>query len=293
MERPHNTLASYTTPLSNMIDFTCGDYEAALVEISGQTYLYNIEPRDGANMVIKHVNDDATGEETIIVPLEPGRYGGVLDIVEALNDSLASCAPNLKIHVTRNHDLMTAVDDYDYRDLFENPQKYMLYLSHAYTTIPASLSIDRVTRIFFMGPLGLVFSNFVANRDPKMLPDGYAQFTVFLSQIKPFHTSPRFNTELSKPLYLYTDLIEHQYMGNGMSKLLRNFVIPEFRETTRFPIAFHKEFLHPHYKAVEPQQIRSVNINIRTVTGELAPFARGELVVKVHFRAKNGSSTLF
>ena len=293
MEHPENMIANYTTPLNNVLDFTDEPYEVALVEVSGQTYLYNINNEHNAKMIIDYqIGADDDDVVVMNIPIEPGRYTGVVELVDALNRSLGEHAPNMHINIHHKDAKKSAEDKYESVDLHENPRAYTLYFSQQYNTVPESLNIDRILGIHFSGPLADVFSSFKPCMDPKLLPSNYGNFIVYVSEIKSFQTCPVYSAELSKPLYLYTDLIEHQYMGNGMTKLLRNFVVPEFGKTGRFPRAFHKEFLHPHYKSVEQKQFRSVNINIRTVTGELAPFAPGELVVKVHFRLKN-ASTLF
>jgi len=85
-------------------------------------------------------------------------------------------------------------------------------------------------------------------------------------------------------LYIYSDIIKYQYVGDELAPLLRNVVVPNSAKTTQNII-----YDSPHYLPVNKTIIDNINISIRDEIGNFIHFKRGKSIVKLHFRPiKNG-----
>lgn len=87
-------------------------------------------------------------------------------------------------------------------------------------------------------------------------------------------TSPKMQN-----LYVYTDLIEPQIVGNQRADLL--CIIPAKERDLK---AAHFAPTHIHYLPLIKNTFSRVNMDIRDVGGYKIPFASGHSVVKLHFR---------
>lgn len=84
-----------------------------------------------------------------------------------------------------------------------------------------------------------------------------------------------------KVMMLYTDIVEPQIVGDVSAPLLRIVnVTGQDGETVC------QQFDRPHYLPVNRKIIDTIEIVIRTHTGELMPFEVGRSYVKLHFRQK-------
>lgn len=94
----------------------------------------------------------------------------------------------------------------------------------------------------------------------------------------PFIADPHADFKL---LYLYSDIVEPQIVGDTVAPLLR--VIPVKGEDGDM---IHEVFDRPHYIPVTRKNFQTIETVIRTHTGRLVSFDRGKLIVKLHFRQK-------
>lgn len=89
---------------------------------------------------------------------------------------------------------------------------------------------------------------------------------------------PNFDLKL---LYIYSDIAEPQIVGHTVSPLLR--VIPVKGKDGDM---VHEVFDRPHYVPLSRKNFQTIETVIRTHTGRLVSFERGQLIVKLHFRQK-------
>jgi hypothetical protein len=82
-------------------------------------------------------------------------------------------------------------------------------------------------------------------------------------------------------LMLYSDIIEPQVVGDVFAPLLR-IVNVKGRDGDMVL----EQYDRPHYLPVSRKMIETLEIVIRTHTGDLTPFERGRSYVKLHFRQK-------
>ncbi len=86
-------------------------------------------------------------------------------------------------------------------------------------------------------------------------------------------------------LYVYTDIIDYQYVGDTFAPLLRIVGVNEnFENHGKY---IDQIFTSPHYIPLSRYSIDTVEINIRDDTGEAIHFESGKVLVKLHFRPKS------
>ena len=84
-----------------------------------------------------------------------------------------------------------------------------------------------------------------------------------------------------KLLYIYSDIIEPQIVGHTVAPLLRVITVKG-----KDGDMIHETFDRPHYLPISRKNFQTIETVIRTHTGNLVPFERGQLIVKLHFRQK-------
>ena len=86
-------------------------------------------------------------------------------------------------------------------------------------------------------------------------------------------------------LYVYTDIIDYQFVGDEVAPLLRVVAVenkPSFGEIV------NKTYIAPHYLPVSRYFIETIRLDIRDDTGSRIHFGIGKIVIKLHFRPFNG-----
>ena len=83
-------------------------------------------------------------------------------------------------------------------------------------------------------------------------------------------------------LFVYTNLVRGRTVEDSQSPLLR--AIPVYGN---YGNATH-EFRHVHYTEAAAFNSHVVEVNVRTDTGELAPFVVGKVLLTLHLRKHNG-----
>lgn len=78
--------------------------------------------------------------------------------------------------------------------------------------------------------------------------------------------------------YVYTDIVDYQYVGDTMTSLLRAVHFPKDSKFITFP--------NIHYLPLSKAYLNSIRIYIRDVTGNPYPFTDGTALCKVHIRKK-------
>ena len=91
------------------------------------------------------------------------------------------------------------------------------------------------------------------------------------------------NLNIINSLYVYTDIIQYQYVGDALAPLLRNVEVPYKSQSTQC-----LNYDSPHYVSVNKSYIDTINIKILDEQGNNIRFKRGKSIVKLHFRPANG-----
>jgi len=85
-------------------------------------------------------------------------------------------------------------------------------------------------------------------------------------------------------LYIYSDIVAPQVVGNVHTQLIRICHI-----TGKHGDIFHTVFQPPNYLPVLYKEITKIDITIGTDTGKVVPFLYGNVICKLHFRKKRFS----
>ncbi len=86
--------------------------------------------------------------------------------------------------------------------------------------------------------------------------------------------------------YIYSDIVDFQFVGDTFAPILR--VVPVANKQT-FGEYICESYTAPHYVPVKRSVINTIEIDIKSDTGEAIQFNSGKLMVKLHFRpVQNG-----
>ena len=89
------------------------------------------------------------------------------------------------------------------------------------------------------------------------------------------------NIHIVEALYIYCDIIDYQFVGDTKSQLLRTVVV-----SNNYNSLVSVNYENPHYVSLNQNQINSINIDIRSDTGDHVHFLEGKVIIKLHFRPK-------
>lgn len=81
-------------------------------------------------------------------------------------------------------------------------------------------------------------------------------------------------------LFVYCDVLEHVPVGDTLAPLLRCVVVHGTHDSEHVI----ERFVNPMYLPVQKKEFESLEINIRTDTGDPMPFVDGRSSVTLHFR---------
>ena len=88
------------------------------------------------------------------------------------------------------------------------------------------------------------------------------------------------NATLPKALFIYSDIVEPQVVGDVSAPLLRIVGV----EHEQFNRTVVQTYSPPHYVSVLKRQFETIEMDIRDDTGARIPFQSGRVIVKLHFR---------
>ena len=83
-------------------------------------------------------------------------------------------------------------------------------------------------------------------------------------------------------LYVYSDIVSTQYVGDTLAPLLRTVEV----DHTNVGGMVCKTYNSPHYIPVKLRDIETIRIDLRLDSGKSLPFESGQVICKVHFRLK-------
>ena len=83
-------------------------------------------------------------------------------------------------------------------------------------------------------------------------------------------------------LYVYSDIVATQYVGDTLAPLLRTVEV----DHTNLGGMVCKTYNIPHYVPVKLRDVKTIRIDLRLDSGKSLPFESGQVICKVHFRLK-------
>ena len=105
----------------------------------------------------------------------------------------------------------------------------------------------------------------------------YDKRNPFIGRIKDIEVN------MNESMFIYTDIIEDQYVGDSRSKLLDTLSIKGKKDEV-----VTIELENPNYVNLNKSEISSINISLRDSTGELIHFTKfAKFIVKLHFKPRS------
>ena len=251
---PQNTLTSFNTKLAKAIIPDDNKWEVALVEISFPKSWINV--LEGENEIYIEQNLKV---KYLTIPVK--QYSNNYEFYHAIDECFAS-----------NHELGIAVYFIEKTGhiVFESSKGGVVYLS-------GKLALQ----IGFESDVVLAYKPDICSA----LISKHHKFLRHGNRIKLINLV---NVNIGYDiLYIYTDCIEQQLVGDVQAQLLRNVCVNNFDSIPMQTTSFES----PHYIPVARRDFDTIDINIRDETGRKVPFQFGHIVVKLHFRLRR--QTLF
>lgn len=246
---PENRISSYTTRLAKAINLK-GQWEVGLAEIEYPRSWYNFNDEDGH--FILHTAPEPPDSNpsnigfSIITKLyiSGGYYANIRAILRAINQLIAPAA-------VLNHDELK---------------------NKVYLTAKPNISVSfrgRLATILGMTLKPLGGLNY--HKEP--------DFTANVIMYAPHQCdiNAGFYT-----MYVYTDIIQYQAVGDSYVPLLRCVHI-----TGKGNDAVIARYDNPHYASISKDHITSIVIELKDDQNHKVPFSYGKVIVKLHFKPKN------
>lgn len=85
--------------------------------------------------------------------------------------------------------------------------------------------------------------------------------------------------------YMYSDIVQYQNVGEVSVPLLRTIAARARKDQYNSVTTYNT----PHYVPLKLYNFETIDIILTTESGEVVPFERGKLIVKLHFRERSPS----
>ena len=99
---------------------------------------------------------------------------------------------------------------------------------------------------------------------------------IYISE-NPYNILPTFST-----LYVYCDLVKHNFVGDSFTQLMRIVEVPpssKFRDQLLF------NYTNIHYMPLQVKEFDTIEINIKDDLGRTIPFLFGRTIISLHFKS--------
>lgn len=263
---PSNTLAKYTTKLHRRIVLDNADWEVALVEMQYPTLFETVT--ENKDMWIQYsVKLEGGYREVKRYILPHGIYDNEESLAEKLNRELKDFLIKFEKHMNRFT---------------------IQYRSEIVESVLLSNSMGKL--------LGFCLPNIWKTHEQFTLPVDASKFLISVTQVNANHETlnsaddeimtaeapypPKLSHCAPTHMYIYTDIIEPNLVGDCIAPLLRIIKIQKEPMDTNTSVSFS----NPYYLPVIKREFGTIEIHIRDDLGQLVPFVSGKLNVRLHFR---------
>lgn len=237
-----------------------------MCDISFPSSIYNIDETSPAIMYTHDVKHQSAGEALADSNTHQQMDNNTVKITNSKNVTV-------EWHMRHFEPGYYALSDilYQINDVFSNDKKNII-----------SCVYDRsAQRALFKGGPGNIGALMIDRKIARII--GLKQGQFIKCETEKVYAKFKPNVKLYTPrcLYIYTDIIAAQIVGDSNVPLLRAVPIDIKESSTVYEI-----FIHPYYMPLVKHSFDTIEINIRTSTGELVPFEGGLLNKTLHFRKK-------
>lgn len=252
---PDNTQSEFTTQFKSPVELN-DKYEVALSEIC---YSMNISMKLGTMKIFFW--DETKKLYTTIVDfsLQMSGFEPYSDFFRALNLILFEQAKNVT-----NKDISLLIEYHEKtQNIFSKPFTPI----HGFNNRLFNLALPKNVFCSFHGRIASVLG-LEENVKYNKTDHGFPYFTQLLDSI-----------------FVYTDIIEDQIVGDNVAPLLRNMAT----QNANFSY-MTSTFDNPHYVQLKKTRLNSINMRLTDIYGENIHFNSklSKVIIKLHFRLKNG-----
>ncbi len=249
-EFAQNTAAEFRVKLPYSIQLQ-ENWEIALVELQYSKSWNNLESKKEGNWILITMgadNDYYTGLIELTIP--DGNYTDIKSLIKAIDIAVINWRPKNK-----------KLDQQVFL-----PQIFEISYNKTYKRVKLKFNTRAIKGVV----LGLNLQY--------ILGFGSQMSHAFTKHVNIATYPPDITCNLNT-LFVYTDLVEYQVVGNVLAPLLRTVPITGVYGETVGCV-----FLSPHYLRLRKKSFDSVEINIRDSSGENIGFQFGITIVKLHLR---------
>lgn len=268
-----NTISNFTTQLHIPIRLN-GPYEVGLVEFSYDHY-WKVHV---GKLIYNHNAKNDASHRIFEFEIIHQEGDSIEKLVMGINNLIDKYIIEFEINERKNLDgkILTEKEMrvFIYKQMFEkqqpsDPNKPIHFLK--FNKFNHQLEINTLTKHDMIKLEGIIVDLLGLNKSP------------FLNkQMSPVNIDRKYQNGIYviNNLYIYTDIIKYQYIGDTLSPLLRTINIP-FNEILSTESVIYDS---PHYTPVNKSSIDTINIKIKDDLGNSIRFERGKSIVKLHFR---------
>ncbi len=257
-----NLTSNYRCPLPHAIELE-GAWQVGLAGIHYPSSYINIKD---AWIKLSLFTEEQL-DLTFMIP--DGDYKTIEDLIKAVNFRFKLTRDQLKMMYTneKKYDKATLID----KEIFilnYKPMRHIVTLETKGECITKIVWSTNLKQLLGMGDDATSFT-------PPKPNDKIPPILLIGSRVAPLN-------QILNSLYIYTDIVENQFVGDTLAPLLR--IVPLIQSSSEGNIV--KEYNNIHYINLLKKSLSSIQITIKTDTGDDFPFVGGKVVVKLHFRKR-------
>lgn len=291
-DHPENTTSSFTVHLAKPITLEDGNWRVALVEIHYPFTFLNVN--DGNNKIFTrgeyYATDLKTNKEIIRfggidheMIIEPGNYDSMESIVEKINENFQKHYKNdlFTLNKTTKR-LCVDTEKKSYIQEINGDEVTFSYFENFLTT--EQCKIDENYCNYYNDFDYNIHEQLVEVRLENRLSMqcGFPPNTNILDAV----TSPQIvslNMGLPQEIFIYWDFIEPQLIGHTCIPVLKIVNTSNKIKYVNYGSIVTRDFVHHNYFPLIQKHFQTIKIDIRTSTGEFAPFKSGVVTLQLHF----------
>ena len=242
---PDNKISRFKVTLPSSLKLDMKKWEVGLSEIQFQHTWYNI--RDGKNVIYKELKNVPHDKEIVTIrskiTISPGHYSSVTDILTELD----------------KNDYTKKIEQIDYQ--------FNTLSRRTHITLPKQTKLDMN---------GSDIGRCLGFDENSMLDN--TQSGKEKSVVSYYIASTE---NIYKSVYVYTDIIENQFVGNVRVPLLR--VVPV---TSQYGDVCCIKYDKPYFIPLNRSTVQTIEVNLKDDTGNLISFEAGKSIITLQFRRK-------
>ena len=196
----------------------------------------------------------------ILLWVSPGHYGSPANLIKEINDRMAASA------------LRKGYKQPPVQLNYHTPSNELFTFNKGFLKLEGDKEHrDELAKVLGLKPSQIKLS---------IREDGNSSESVKMDVYETPLTGSGCRFYFSPPaIYMYSDVVEHNVVGDKMVQLLRTIPI-----TGNHGEIVHYSFKNLIYQPVAKEYLSEVEIQLSSDTGELMPFQGGEVIVVLHFK---------